>query len=502
MSIDVTQHTMTSVREAIASGEMSAGELARVYLDRIDELDPTLHAYNQVFHDRAMSRARAVDAGEVTGPLAGVPIALKDNLATMYGRTTCSSKILQDFQAPYNATVVERLEDAGAVILGKTNLDEFAMGSSTENSAFGATCNPWDTDRVPGGSSGGSAAAMGADLCAAALGSDTGGSIRQPAAFCGIVGLKTTYGLVSRFGLVAFASSLDQIGPMTRNVEDAAALLNVIAGPDDRDSTCADTATRGGPVDYTDQLSTPVDRLRIGVARQYQGEGNHAAVTRMMDSAVDLFQSELGAEVVEVDLPHTEYGLPCYYIVAPAEASSNLARYDGVHYGHRSAAARDLIDLYAASRAEGFGEEVKRRIMLGTYALSSGYYDAYYLQALKVRRRILEDFQRAFGGEQGVDAIVCPTTPGPAFRMGEKCDDPLSMYLCDAYTVPASMAGITGVSLPAGLTEVEGRTLPLGLQLLGPTFSEAKLLRIARMAEQAGPADWRSPRPTPAPAAG
>ncbi len=495
MSIDVTQQTLCSIRDAIASGAMSSLEVTRAYLQRIEQLDPTIRAYNQVFGERAESQARAVDEGRTTGPLAGVPIALKDNLCTTYGRTTCSSKMLETFEAPYNATVVERLEAAGAVVLGKTNLDEFAMGSSTENSAFGASRNPWDVKRVPGGSSGGSAAAVAADLCAAALGSDTGGSIRQPAAFCGIVGVKPTYGLVSRFGLVAFASSLDQIGPMTRDAADAAALLDVIAGPDDRDSTCADAATRGGPAGYAAQLDAPCDELRIGIARQYQGGGNDPAVTDMMQRMVGLLESQLGATVVEVDLPHTEYGLPCYYIVAPAEASSNLARYDGVHYGHRAADPADLIDLYAASRAEGFGEEVQRRIMLGTYALSSGYYDAYYLRALKVRRLILDDFTKAFGASAGVDAILCPTTPTPAFCLDEKCGDPLSMYLSDVYTVPASMAGIAGLSLPAGFAQVAGASLPLGVQLLGPTFSESKLLRIARMLEAASPASWRQKRP-------
>ncbi len=490
--IDVTQHTLTSIRDAIAAGDMSPVDITQAYLDRIDRLNPTIHAYNQVYHERAMEQARAVDAGKVSGPLAGVPIALKDNLATTYGRTTCSSKILENFQAPYNATAVERLEAAGAVILGKTNLDEFAMGSSTENSAFGPSRNPWDTKRVPGGSSGGSAAAVAADLCAAALGSDTGGSIRQPAAFCGIVGVKPTYGLVSRFGLVAFASSLDQIGPMTRNVTDAAALLDVLAGPDERDSTCADETARGGKVSYTADIHTPLDNLRIGIARQYQGEGNDPAMTAMMEQAVSLCKDQLGASIVEVDLPHTDYGLPCYYIVAPAEASSNLARYDGVHYGHRTASPTNLIDLYSASRAEGFGDEVKRRVMLGTYALSSGYYDAYYLRALKVRRLILEDFKAAFGQ---VDAIICPTTPSPAFCLDEKCDDPLTMYLSDVYTVPASMAGIAGINLPAGYAETDGRRLPVGLQLLGPTFSEAKLLRIGLMLEQTGPAGWAQPRP-------
>ena len=453
----------------------------RGYLERIEQLDESVHAYNEVVAERALERAEAVDAGKVTGPLAGVPIAIKDNMCSTFGRTTCSSKILANFRSPYNATVVNRLEAAGAVILGKTNLDEFAMGSSTEHSAFGATRNPWDTERVPGGSSGGSAAAVAADLCAAALGSDTGGSIRQPAALCGVVGLKPTYGLVSRFGLVAFASSLDQIGPITHTVADAALLLNVIAGHDPADSTSAPNDAGRQDADYLAQLDEPVTDLRLGIAKQYMSDANDPAVNECIDRAIGHYE-DAGATIVEVDLPHTDYGLPTYYIVATAEASSNLARYDGVHYGHRTDHADDLIDLYAATRAEGFGEEVKRRIMLGTFALSSGYYDAYYVRALKVRRLIKQDFDAAFGQ---CDAIICPTVPAPAFRFGEKLDDPLQMYLSDVYTVPCSLAGIAGISIPAGLAEVDGTQLPLAVQLLGPTFSEPKLLRIARMLESA-----------------
>ncbi len=480
MSIDLTQATMTELRDAVADKSVSAVELTRAYLERIEAHDGHVRAYNETYADRAIERAEAVDRGEVTGVLAGVPIALKDNLCTTWGHTTCSSNILKNFRAPYNATVVEKLEAAGAVVLGKTNLDEFAMGSSTENSGFKPTKNPWDTGRVPGGSSGGSAAAVAADLCAAAFGSDTGGSIRQPAALCGVVGLKPTYGLISRFGLVAFASSLDQIGPFTHTVEDAAVLLNVIAGHDPRDSTSADPDTSGPIPDYTANLDRPIEGLKLGIAKQYMGEGNDPAVAKMIDDAIAMYK-DMGATIVEVDLPHTEYGIPTYYIVATAEASSNLARYDGVHYGHRTEAPDDLIDLYSASRAEGFGDEVKRRIMLGTYALSSGYYDAYYLRALKVRRLIKNDFDAAFAQ---CDAIVCPTTTGPAFKFGEKTDDPLSMYLNDVYTVNANLAGIAGISVPGGFTEVDGKTLPLGLQLLGPTFSEPTLLRAANMYEK------------------
>ena len=476
MTFDPTQSSATEIRNAIAAGSLSATDATRAYLDRIEQLNPTLNAYNETYADLALQRAEQVDAGQVTGPLAGVPIALKDNLATTYGHTTCSSKILADFQAPYTATVVEKLEDAGAIILGKTNLDEFAMGSSTENSGFKPTLNPWDTDRVPGGSSGGSAAAVAADLAAASFGSDTGGSIRQPAALCGVIGLKPTYGLISRFGLVAFASSLDQIGPFTHSVEDAALLLNTIAGHDPKDSTSAPLDVSGPIPDYTENLNTPIEDLRLGIAKQYMGEGNDPAVSAAMQQAID-FYTDQGATIVEVDLPHTDYGIPTYYIVATAEASSNLARYDGVHYGHRTENPEDLIDLYAASRAEGFGDEVKRRIMLGTYALSSGYYDAYYLRALKVRRLIKNDFDTAF---QSCHAIICPTTTGPAFRFGDKTDDPLEMYLNDVYTVNANLAGIPGISIPAGHTTVDGKKLPLGFQLLGPTFSEPTLLRTAQ----------------------
>ncbi len=479
MSFDPVTASAADIKDAIAAGDLTATDVTRAYLDRIESLNPSLNVYNETYANRATERAAAVDAGQVTGPLAGVPIALKDNLATTYGHTTCSSKILSGFQAPYTATTVEKLEAAGAIVLGKTNLDEFAMGSSTENSGFQPTRNPWDTQRVPGGSSGGSAAAVAADLAAASFGSDTGGSIRQPAALCGVIGLKPTYGLISRFGLVAFASSLDQIGPFTHTVTDTALMLNAIAGHDPRDSTSADLNTSGPIPDYTAQLDTPIEDLRIGVAKQYMGEGNDPAVTAAMQKVIETY-TDRGATIVEVDLPHTDYGIPTYYIVATAEASSNLARYDGVHYGHRTENPEDLIDLYAASRAEGFGDEVKRRIMLGTYALSSGYYDAYYLRALKVRRLIKNDFDTAF---QSCHAIVCPTTTGPAFRVGDKTDDPLEMYLNDVYTVNANLAGIPGISIPAGHTTVDGKTLPLGFQLLGPTFSESLLLRAARMYE-------------------
>lgn len=475
--IDPTQTTLIQTRDAIAARQISARATVDAYFDRIDRLNPKLTAYHETYRQRAQQRAAEVDAGKITGPLAGVPIAIKDNMCTDYGRTTCSSKILENFHAPYTATAIQRLENAGAIVLGKTILDEFAMGSSTENSAFGPSRNPWDTARVPGGSSGGSAAAIAADLCAGSLGSDTGGSIRQPAALCGVVGVKPTYGRVSRYGLVAFASSLDQIGPFAHTVADAALLLQIMSGHDPLDSTSADVSVP----DYSAALSAPMERgIRIGLAKQYLSDSNHPALTKAIEAAVAAYK-QAGAQIVEVDLPHTEYGIPTYYIVATAEASSNLARYDGIRYGHRSTQVGDLADLYSRSRAEGFGPEVKRRIMLGTYALSSGYYDAYYLRALKVRRLIKRDFDQAF---EKCDAILCPTTTGPAFKFGEKTDNPLEMYLNDVYTVNANLAGIPGISVPGGFAETDGGRMPLGLQLLGNVFDEARLFRIAQFLEK------------------
>lgn len=471
-----TQTTLIDLCRAIADRSISAMEVTRAYLDRIDRFNGRLRAYDEIYAERALQRAKMVDAGEITGSLAGAPVAVKNNLCTDFGRTTCGSRMLVDFRAPYTATVVDKLEAAGAIVLGKTAMDEFAMGSSTEHSAFGRCANPWSQDHVPGGSSGGSATAMAADLCAAAIGSDTGGSIRQPAAYCGVVGVKPTYGRVSRFGLVAFASSLDQIGPLTRTVSDAALLLNVIAGQDPRDSTSADVAAP----DYLNDINQPITGMRIGLVRQYCLENNHKAVATAMQRAIDLFTAT-GAEIVEVDLPHAEYGVPVYYLVATAEASSNLARYDGVHYGHRSEHAENLIDLYERSRAEGFGNEVKRRIMLGTYALSSGYYDAYYLRALKVRRLIKQDFDRAFAS---CDAILCPTCTGPAFKTGELVDDPLAMYLNDVYTVNGNLAGVACMNIPGGVAETDsGVRLPVGVQLLAAPFEEEKMLRLARALE-------------------
>ena len=489
--MDPATVSLIALRDAIADGRTTAAAATRVFLDRIDTHNDTLGAYQEVFHDRAMQRAAAVDAGDVTGPLAGVGIAVKDAICTAYGHTTCSSRMLEHYRSPFTATCVQRLEDAGAIVLGKTRMDEFALGSSCENCAFGGSRNPWDTARVPGGSSGGSAVAVAAGLCSASLGSDTGGSIRQPAALCGVVGLKPTYGRVSRYGLVACASSLDQVGPFARTTADAALVLRVMAGHDPLDSTCADVHIDRGLAD----LDRPLDTLRIGLAKQYMLEGaNHPAVQKATDDAATLLDRH-GAELVEVDLPHTRYGIPTYYILMTAEVSSNLARYDGIHFGHRAPLdnAASIGELVAASREEGFGDEVKRRIMLGTYALSSGYAEAYYNRSLRVRRLIKNDFDAAF---TRCDAILCPTTTGPAFRLGEKIDDPLSMYLNDVYTVNANLAGLPGVSVPAGLADVDGSRLPVGIQFMGPAFQEATLMQIARLYEKhAGHDNLRPPLP-------
>jgi aspartyl-tRNA(Asn)/glutamyl-tRNA(Gln) amidotransferase subunit A len=478
--------TLISARDAIGSKKISAVELTRQAIARIEQVDGKVKAFNSTYADHALEQAKAVDDGQRTGPLAGVPIALKDNLCTSFGTTTCSSKMLENFRAPYDATVVKLLDAAGAVFVGKTNLDEFAMGSSTENSAFRTTRNPWDLDRIPGGSSGGSAAALAAGTCCASLGSDTGGSIRQPAALCGIVGLKPTYGRVSRYGLVAFASSLDQIGPFAWNVPDAALLMNIISGHDDRDSTSVLSAVP----DYLAKIDEPLKGLRIGIAKEYSDvRGIDPQVQASVNAAIAKYK-DLGATLVDVTLPHTEYGIAAYYVIAPCEASSNLARYDGVHFGHRTKEkVNDIIELFSKSRAEGFGDEVKRRIMIGTYALSSGYYDAYYLRALKIRNLIKQEFDRAF---EKCDVILCPTSPTPAFKAGEKTGDPLQMYLCDVFTVTCNIAGIAGISLPCGFTSGD-KPLPIGLQLLGPAFGEETLLRAARMYESA--TDWHNRRP-------
>ena len=469
-----------------ANGEATAEAIIDAFLAAIRARDPKVKAFLHVDEAAAREQARAVDAkrkrGEKLGALAGVPVAVKDVLCTRGVRTTCASKILQNFVPPYDAHVVGRLKAADAVLIGKTNMDEFAMGSSTENSAYGVTRNPWDLERIPGGSSGGSAAAVAACEAPVSLGTDTGGSIRQPASLCGIVGLKPTYGRVSRYGLVAFASSLDQIGPFAHDVVDTALLLEVLAGHDDRDSTSVNQPVPA----YTKTVNDPVKPLTIGVAKEYFGGGLDSEVEVAIRGALKEYE-KLGATVKEVSLPHSRYAIATYYLVATAEASSNLARYDGMHYGHRAKGKMDLIAMYSRTRAEGFGKEVQRRIMLGTYALSSGYKDAYYVKALKVRRLIKDDFDQAF---RQCDVVMGPTAPTPAFKVGEKTSDPLAMYLSDIYTISCNLAGIAGVSIPCGFTKAG---LPIGLQIQGPPFEEEKLLRVARMYEKA--TDWHTRRP-------
>jgi aspartyl-tRNA(Asn)/glutamyl-tRNA(Gln) amidotransferase subunit A len=485
-ALDPTRAGVRVLRDRIASGEVGAVEALEAHLRRIAEAEPRIGAFLLVDAEGARSAAAAIDRdrreGRPLGPLAGVPIAVKDVLCTRGLPSRCGSRVLDGFAPPYDATAVARLRDAGAVIVGRTNMDEFAMGSSTENSAYQVTRNPWNQDRVPGGSSGGSAAAVAADECAAALGSDTGGSIRQPAALCGVVGLKPTYGRVSRYGLVAFASSLDQVGPLANSVADAAEVLRAIAGHDPRDATSA----RVPVPDFPAAVGRDIRGLRIGVPREYFPSGLDGEVAGSVRRALDQ-AAGLGASIEEITLPHTEYAIPAYYIVATAEASSNLARYDGVRYGYRDDAARDLAALYTRSRSGGFGAEVKRRIMLGTYVLSSGYYDAYYRKAQQVRTLIRRDFEAAFGK---VDVLVTPTSPTAAFRIGEKVDDPLAMYLSDIFTVTVNLAGLPGLSLPCGTTR-DG--LPIGLQIIGRPFDEETVLQVAAALESA--VDFRSRRP-------
>jgi len=464
-----------TLQQQFLAHHRTAVEITQDYLTHLQAWEPHLNSFITLTPDLALAQAESVDrrhqAGEALSPLAGIPIALKDNLCTQGIRTTCASQILRNFIPPYESTVTHRLREAGMIFVGKTNLDEFAMGSSTENSALQRTANPWDLKRVPGGSSGGSAAAVAAGQAVVALGSDTGGSIRQPAAFCGVVGMKPTYGLVSRFGLVAFASSLDQIGPFGRTVTDVALLLQGIAGHDPKDSTSLFIA----PPDYATALVPTLTGKRVGVLRDLLGEGCDPAVAACTEAAIQVLK-DLGATVMDVVCPNFKYGLATYYIIAPCEASANLARYDGVKYGLRDP-ADSLVSMYAQTRDRGFGAEVKRRIMIGTYALSAGYYDAYYLQAQKVRALICQDFEHAFGA---VDVLVCPTTPSPAFKAGEK-EDPLSMYLCDLMTIPVNLAGLPGLSLPCGW--VEG--LPVGLQIIGPRLGELGVLQVAYAYEQA-----------------
>ena len=477
--------TIHQARSLLQSGEISAQELTAAVIDRILAVDNEVKAYLTLTPELALEQARQADAQRTAGwdvPLLGIPLAIKDIICTEGIPTTCGSKILEDFIPPYNATVVEKLRAAGAVILGKTNTDEFAMGSSTENSAYFTTHNPWDLTRVPGGSSGGSAAATAADECLGALGSDTGGSVRQPAALCGVVGIKPTYGRVSRYGLVAFASSLDQIGTFGKDVTDSALLLSVIAGYDPRDSTSVNE-----PVpDYLAALVPDVQGIRLGVPQEYFIEGIQPEVETAVRAAINLL-AEMGAEIVDISLPHTGYALPVYYLIAPAEASANLARYDGIKYGFSFPDAADVWDAYRQTRQYGFGAEVKRRIMLGTYALSAGYYDAYYLKAQQVRTLIKQDFDRAFAL---CDVVLCPTSPTTAFKIGEKVDDPLQMYLSDVFTLSASLAGLPGLSLPCGF---DAQGLPIGLQIIGRTFDEATVFRVAYTYEQA--TDWHTRKP-------
>jgi aspartyl-tRNA(Asn)/glutamyl-tRNA(Gln) amidotransferase subunit A len=477
--MQIASATLAELAAALRARELSSDELTRAYLGRIEQHDPRLNSFVTVTGEQALAQASAADAilgrGE-GGPLTGIPLAHKDIFCTDGVLTTCGSRMLANFTAPYDATAVANLQAAGTVLLGKTNMDEFAMGSSNETSHFGAVRNPWDTERVPGGSSGGSAAAVAAGLVAAATGTDTGGSIRQPAALCGITGLKPTYGRVSRYGMIAFASSLDQGGVLTRSAEDAALLLGAMAGFDPRDSTSVDT-----PVpDYAATLGDDLAGLRIGLPREYFGDGVDAGVGTAIEAALAELRA-LGAETVEISLPNSHLAVPTYYVIAPAECSANLARFDGVRYGHRCDAPRDLEDLYKRSRSEGFGPEVKRRIMIGTYALSAGYYDAYYLKAQRVRRLIGDDFRRAF---EQVDVIAGPTAPTTAFRLGERVDDPITMYLSDIFTIAANLAGLPGVSLPAGFAD----GLPVGLQLIGDHFAEGRLLNVGHRFQQA--TDW------------
>ena len=481
---DLTGLTAHRARELLDSGQVSSVELTRAALGRIAEVEERVRAFVRVTEDEALEQARRADRRIAEGgaaPLTGIPVQLKDNICTRGIRTTCSSKMLGQFVPTYDAAVTTRLYDAGAVLIGKGNLDEFAMGSSTENSAFHTTLNPWDLDRVPGGSSGGPAAAVAAGECVFSLGSDTGGSIRQPAALCGVVGMKPTYGLVSRYGLVAFASSLDQIGPITRDVTDSALVLQAVAGHDLRDST----SIAYDVPDYLSQIGQGVAGLRIGVPREYFIEGLEPGVESAVRRAIDVLDG-LGAHVEEVSLPHTRYALAVYYIIAPSEASANLARYDGVKYGHSSSEPGTMWDALERTRQEGFGPEVKRRIMLGSYALSAGYYDAYYLKAQRVRTLIRQEFQQVF---ERVDALATPTSPSVAFRLGERTADPLSMYVSDMLTIPANIAGIPGISVPAGLSN----GLPVGLQLLTPPLAEETLFRIAYAYEQA--TEWHTLSP-------
>lgn len=470
--IELKNITIKKAQEGLKNKDFSSKELTKAFLEKIEKEDKNVNAFLDVFKEEALERAKKADEriakGEIDA-LTGIPCSIKDNMLIKGKRCTAGSKMLEKYIASYNAHCIEKLNKQGAVILGKTNLDEFAMGSSCENSAFFPTKNPHDKTRVPGGSSGGSAASVASDMCVYSLGSDTGGSIRQPASFCGVVGLKPTYGTVSRSGLIAFASSLDQIGPFTKTVEDAKIVFEAIRGKDDKDSTSIDLEYREHKLD--------VKKLRIGVPKEYFSEGLDKEIRERIEEAIDCYK-EMGAEIVEISLPSTEYALACYYIIAPAEASANLARFDGIRYGHSSDKAKDLLETYVKSRKEGFGDEVKRRIMIGTYTLSSGYYDAYYKKALKVRTLIKKDFEKAF---DEVDVILGPTSPILPFKIGEKVDDPMAMYLSDIYTVSVNLAGLPGISIPVGKSK---KGLPIGLQIIGAHFQENKLFEIAKLIEE------------------
>jgi aspartyl-tRNA(Asn)/glutamyl-tRNA(Gln) amidotransferase subunit A len=477
----------------LASKQISSVEMTKEFLKRIDQHNPDINAYITLDHERSLAQAAAADARIAAGQaeaLTGIPIAQKDIFVAKGWKTTCGSKMLDNFIGPYDAGVIERFDAAGAVNLGKTNMDEFAMGSSNETSYFGGVKNPWDRARVPGGSSGGSAAAVAARLCAAATGTDTGGSIRQPASLCGFSGLKPTYGLVSRYGMIAFASSLDQAGPMAKSAEDMALMMNVMTGFDERDSTSLqrekEDYTRGL---YSMDAAKPLAGLRVGLPREYFADGLDAKVAKVVQEAIEQYR-KLGAEIVDISLPNNNLCIPVYYVLAPAEASSNLSRYDGVRYGHRAAEYTDLMNMYCKSRAEGFGAEVKRRILIGTYVLSAGYYDAYYLKAQQIRRLIAEDFAKAF---EQCDVIMGPAAPSTAFRTGEKTNDPVAMYLEDLYTIAVNLAGLPGMSIPAGFAEVDGKQLPVGLQVIGNYFDEARMLDIGHAYQQV--TDWHTRMP-------
>lgn len=480
--------TLKELGKALADKEISSVELTQLHLDRIARLNPEINAFITVDAEKSLAQARAADAriaAGLAGPLTGIPIAQKDIFCARGWRTTCGSKMLGNFVSPYDATVIEKFDAAGTVNLGKTNMDEFAMGSSNETSHFGIVRNPWDRSRVPGGSSGGSAAAVAALMAPAATGTDTGGSIRQPAALCNLTGLKPTYGVVSRWGMIAFASSLDQAGPMARTAEDCALMLNAMAGFDEKDSTSLERPTE----DYTRDLEQPLKGLKIGLPKEFYGEGCDASVMARVQDAIAEYR-KLGADTVEISLPNMQHGVAAYYVIAPAEASSNLSRFDGVRYGYRAPEYSDLADMYQKSRAQGFGAEVKRRILIGTYVLSHGYYDAYYLQAQRIRRLIANDFVEAF---KQCDVIMGPTSPCTAFGLGEKSADPVQMYLSDIYTIAVNLAGLPGMSIPCGFSDLGQTRLPVGLQLIGDYFGEARLLNVAHRYQQV--TDWHLQQP-------